>query len=490
MRSNTINFRPFRTTPGWLLIVLLILTPVRLPAQSNLPDIGDASAGVATPAEEKRVGKTVMRNIQRSGRIINDPLIDSYLNHLGYRLIAAGDSDMTDFHFFLIDAPDINAFALPGGYIGIHYGLILSTRTESELASVMAHEIAHVTQRHHARAYDFGGGSSLPVLAALIAAIVLGAQSPDIGQAAIASITAGSIQSRINFTRANEKEADHLGIKLLANAGFDPNSMASFFGQMHKASRLYGPQGPEFLRTHPVTDTRIADARNRAREYDPRLNEDVESFHLMRNRIKVLTSREPTELRDQFAGNLESGRYLNRTAERYGYALSLLETGNYQSAQQQLDKLLAEQPQRIAFLLARAQLNSRQGASDAALEDYRNALKLYPQNPALTRGYVESLLRNDQADTALQVLRDFLRERDRKPRFYQLLAEAEEKLGNRARAQIAQGEYYYRTGLSRQAISQFNQALKSDALDFYDAARAEARLQELKNEIAALEDPS
>ncbi|MDZ7802830.1 M48 family metalloprotease [Thiohalophilus sp.] len=482
--------RPFRIHPGWLLIALLVLTPARLPAEPNLPDIGDAAAGVATPAEEKRVGETVMRNIQRSGRIINDPLIDSYLNHLGYRLIAAGDSDMTDFHFFLIDAPDINAFALPGGYIGIHYGLILSTRTESELASVMAHEIAHVTQRHHARAYDFGGGSSLPVLAALIAAIVLGAQSPEIGQAAIASMTAGSIQSRINFTRANEKEADHQGIKLLANAGFDPNSMASFFEQLHKASRLYGPQGPEFLRTHPVTDTRIADARNRAREYSPSLSEDAESFHLMRNRIKVLTSREPAGLRDQFADNLKSGRYLNRTAERYGYVLSLLETGDVKRARQQLDTLLAEQPQRIAFLLGRAQLNFQQGKIDAALEHYRNALKLYPQNPALTQGYAESLLRSDQADTARQVLRDFLRERDRKPRFYQLLAEAEEKLGNRAHAQIAQGEYYYRTGLSRQAISQFNQALKSDALDFYDAARAEARLQELKNEIAALEDRS
>jgi len=470
-----------------LLIALLILSPARLPAATDLPDIGDAAGGVVTPTEEKRVGESVMRNIQRSGHIINDPLIDSYLNHLGYKLIAAGDSKMTDFHFFLIDAADINAFALPGGYIGIHYGLILSTRTESELASVMAHEIAHVTQRHHARAYDFGGNSSLPVLAALIAAIVLGAQSQEMGQAAIASITAGSIQSRINFTRANEKEADHLGIELLANAGYDPNSMASFFEQMHKAGRLYGPQGPEFLRTHPVTDTRIADARNRAREYSGTLSEDAETFHLVRNRIRVLTSNEPAALRDEFADNLKTGRYLNRTAERYGYVLSLIETGDHQTAARELDKLLNEQPQRIAFLLARSQVDFASGNIDRALTRYRTALELYPQNPALTLGYVESLLDAGQPNTAKQVLRDFLREPARKPRFYQLLARAEDKLGNPAQAQIALGEYYYRTGLSHEAVTQFNQALKNGALDFYDASRAEARLQELKSEIAALE---
>lgn len=480
--------REFQLHPAWLLIALLILSPARLPAAPDLPDIGDASGSVVTPTEEKRVGESVMRNIQRSGRIINDPLIDSYLNHLGYKLVAAGDSKMTDFHFFLIDAADLNAFALPGGYIGVHYGLILSTRTESELASVMAHEIAHVTQRHHARAYDFGGNSSLPVLAALIAAIVLGSQNQEVGQAAIASITAGNIQSRINFTRANEKEADHLGIQLLASAGYDPNSMASFFEQMHKAGRLYGPQGPEFLRTHPVTDTRIADARNRAREYSGKLREDAETFHLMRNRIRVLTSEKPAALRDEFADNLKSGRYLNRTAERYGYVLSLIATGEYQTAAQELDSLLAEQPQRIAFLLARAQLDFTSGKHQTALKRYRDALKLYPQNPALTLGYVESLLDAEQPDTAKQVLHDFLREPDRTPRFYQLLARAEDRLGNPAQAQIALGEYYYRTGLSRQAITQFNQALNTNQLDFYDTARAEARLQELKSEIAALEN--
>lgn len=478
----------FTPHPVWLLIFLLLFSPARLAAAPELPDIGDAAAGVATPTEEKRVGESVMRNIQRSGKIINDPLLDSYLNHLGYRLIAAGDSDMTDFHFFLIDAADINAFALPGGYIGVHYGLILATRTESELASVMAHEIAHVTQRHHARAYDFGSNSSLPVIAAVIAAIVLGADDPQMGQAAIATVTAGSIQSQINFTRANEKEADHLGIDLLANAGFDPNSMAAFFEQLHKSSRLYGPQGPEFLRTHPVTDTRIADARNRAREYNGKLSEDAETFHLMRNRIRVLTSNEPVTLRNEFADNLESGRYLNRQAERYGYVLSLIETGDYDKARHELDKLLEQQPQRIAFLLAQARIDFAAGQSKQALKRYQHALGLYPQNPALTLGYVESLLKVEQPDKAKEVLDEFLREPDRKPRFYQLLARAEDKLGHPARAQIAMGEYYYRTGLSHEAVTQFSLALKNSSLDFYEASRAEARLKQLKKEIAALED--
>ncbi len=473
---------------GFFLAALLLIAPTRLPAVPELPDIGDAAASAITPTEEKRTGEAVMRNIQRAGGIINDPLIDSYLNHLGYRLVAGGNSSMTDFHFFLIDASDINAFALPGGYIGIHYGLILSNRTESELASVMAHEIAHVTQRHHARAYDFGGNNSLPMLAALIAAIVLGAQNNEVGEAAMASIAAGGLQSRINFTRANEKEADHIGIELLANAGFDPNSMADFFGQLHKANRLYGPQAPEFLSSHPVTDTRIADAKSRAANYPRKLPENSDTFHLMRSRIEVLTARDQNKLQQRFAENLKSGRYLNETGERYGYALSLLQTGKYKLATQQIERLLQKQPQRIAFLLAQAELEYRQGRIPRALSRYRAALKLYPENPALTLGYTDTLLKAGQAGQAQQLLHNFLREQDRNPRFYRLLAEAEARLGHPAQSQMAMGEYYYRTGRNHQAVTQFNLALKNPSLDFYESSRIEARLQELKAEILALQN--
>jgi len=472
---------------GIFLAVLLLLAPIQVPAVPDLPDIGEAAAGVATPTEEKLTGEAVMRNIQRAGKIINDPLIDSYLNHLGYKLIAAGDSRMTDFHFFLVDNSAINAFALPGGYIGIHYGLILATRTESELASVMAHEIAHVTQRHHARAYDFGGNNSLPVLAALIAAMVLGAKGDQVGQAAIASMAAGNIQSQINFTRANEKEADNIGIELLANAGFDPESMAEFFDQLHKQTRLYGPQAPEFLRTHPVTDTRIADAENRASHFKHITPQNSEAFHLMRNRIEVLTTDNQRKLQKRFADNLESGRYTNENAERYGYALSLLQTGDFKLAAQQLQKLLQQEPQRIAFLIAQADLEFRQGQVSQALSRYRAALKLYPENPALTLGYAETLLNANQAKQAQQILHDFLRDRDRNPRFYHLLAEAEAKLGHTAQSQMAMGEYYYRIGHNQQAVTQLNLALKDTSLDFYESARIEARLKELKAEIAALQ---
>jgi predicted Zn-dependent protease len=321
----------------------------------------------------------------------------------------------------------------------------------------------------------------------MIAAIVLGAKSNELGQAAMASLAAGNIQSRINFTRANEKEADNIGIELLANAGFDPESMADFFNQLHKQTRLYGPQAPEFLRTHPVTDTRIADAENRASHYQHKTPQNSEAFHLMRNRIEVLTAENQHKLQKRFADNLESGSYSNENAERYGYALSLLQTGDFKLAARQLQKLLQQEPQRIAFLIAQADLEFRQGQVSQALSRYRAALKLYPENPALTLGYAETLLNANQAKQAQQILHDFLRDRDRNPRFYQLLADAEARLGHTAQSQMAMGEYYYRIGHNQQAVTQLTLALKDTSLNFYESARIEARLKELKSEIAALQ---
>jgi predicted Zn-dependent protease len=459
----------------------------RAQQQIALPEIGQSGGAIVTPDEERRAGEAVVRNIRRAGGILDDPLVDDYLNHLSYRLVSTSDTQHPQFEFFMINDRVINAFALPGGFIGVNYGLLLATDSESELASVLAHEIAHVTQRHHARAYEFSEGSNIPVLAAMIAAMILGSQGSEIGQAALTALSAGAIQKQINFTRANEKEADYIGIQLLADSGFDPQSMAVFFQKLDQESRLYGPQAPEFLRTHPVNESRIADASNRAEQMLRTTSPNPKNYYLMRARLQVITALDKKAIRDAFAKSLKSGRYHDREAEQYGYALSLMETGEFESARKILNDLLKNDSDRIAYLLARARLESMANQHQQAINHFKQALANYPGNGPLTLAYAQALLRAGHPKEARQLITEYQRHKPDEPKFYKLLAEAEAALGNTAKTHIAMGEYYYRIGQTHQAIDQFSLALKNKQLDFYDASRVEARLSEFKEEIALLQ---
>jgi len=462
---------------------LIFSSSFALYAQSiALPDIGDSAATVMTPEQERRTGQAIIRNIRRAGGIVDDPLVTEYINQLGYKLVSHSQANHKDFAFFIINDSDINAFALPGGFIGINYGLILSSQSESELASVIAHEIAHITQRHHARAYNLASENNIPIMAALIAAIVLGGNS-EIGEAAVASLAAGTIQQQIDFTRENEKEADHIGIALLSDAGFDPFSMGDFFDALQRQSRLYGSQAPEFLRTHPVNENRIADAKNRASQYQRARLKNEFDFYLTKARLQTLTNNEPTKLSDTFKKNLETGRYANKTAEQYGYVLALIKNAQYTKAENILGKLLKQEPQRIAYLIAHAQLNKLAGHRQKALTIYKDALSLYPKNEALSLPYITALLEMKKAKTAVQILTPLLHGNITHPGFFQLLAQAEGQLKNNANQHEAQAEYYFHIGQTHQAITQLDLALKDPSADFYQRSRIEARQRVFKEEL-------
>ena len=458
-----------------LTFYIMLISPAVSAQNVNLPSIGDSVATGMSPEQERRTGEGVIRNIRRAGGILDDPLTTEYINQLGYRLVSHSQANHGDFAFFIINDADINAFALPGGFIGMNYGLILSSQSESE--------IAHITQRHHARAYNLAEESNIPVMAALIAAIVLGSSDNELGQAAMASLAAGTIQKKIDFTRENEKEADHIGIGLLADAGFDPFSMADFFDTLHNKSRLYGPQAPEFLRTHPVSKNRTADARNRAANYPRARLKNEFDFQLIRARLRVLTSNNPKRTLEQFEQNLASGRYANKTAEQYGYALALLENNMHQKAAEIIRQLLNHEPQRIAYLLAEAKQLRLAGKMTQAINTYTKALKLYPKNEALTLQYVEMLLANQQADKVKKVLTPLLHDSPSTPYFYKLLAQAEGQLKDDASRHIALAEYYYHIGQTHQALTQLKLALKDRTADFYQRSRIEARQKELQQEL-------
>ena len=469
----------------FLLSLFICLFSVTSSANNiELPDIGD-SAGTVSLAEEYRTGEAIIRNIRRAGGILDDPLIQGYLNELGYRLVAPSESQQL-FHFFLIKDNAINAFALPGGFMGINAGLILATKTESELAGVMAHEIAHVTQRHHARRYEEGSGSNIPVIAALIAAMILGGQNNDIAQAAFASVAAGSAQSLSNFTRSNEKEADRIGINILINAEFNPHGMVTFFDTMDKESRFYGDSIPEFLRSHPVNPARIADAKHRASLYPNTLSTSSTTYFLLRTRLKVLASDNKERLLKDFASMLKLGNYQNQEATRYGYALTLQANKKYSKALLETQRLLKKSPERIAYNILKAQIETDAKQYTAAIKTYKKLLNFYPGNSSINLFYAETLLKANKTKLAYEILRAHVSSSTKNPKHYRLLSETQAKLNKPAYSHQSLAEHYYLLGRTHEAIKQLQISLKVPKIDFYLTSRLEARLKEFKTELRQL----
>jgi len=462
------------------LFALFTLNVATLADSADLPDIGD-SAGNITPSEEYRTGEAVIRNIRRAGGVLDDPLVQNYLDELGYRLVAASETEQP-FHFFLIKDLSINAFALPGGFIGVNAGLILATKSENEFAGVMAHEIAHVTQRHHARRYE-QNDSNIPILATLIAAMVLGSQNNEIGQAALASVAAGSAQKQINFTRANEKEADRIGIELLKDAEFNPYGMVTFFETMDKQARLYGDSIPEFLRSHPVNPSRIADASHRARQYSKKLVKSSINYHLIRARLNVLATDNKIALLRDYESQMKQGNYQHQLATQYGYALTLLANKKLEVALKQAKQLVKNNPEQIALHLLKARIETESKQYKAAIKTFKKLLRLHPGNSTINIFYAETLLKANKADLAHDVLQKQVSSENKTPILYQLLAESQAKLNMPAQSHQSLSEHFYLQGRTHDAIKQIEIGLKLSKSDFYLTSRLEARIKKFKQEL-------
>ena len=455
---------------------------------SDLPSIGDSAGAVISPVEERKLGAMFMRSIRQSGMVLDDLEITSYLRSLGRRLSTNSDTPAQQFIFFVVNEPSINAFAGPGGYIGVHTGLFLASESESELAGVLAHEIAHVTQRHLARAFEAADNLSIPSMAALIAAVLIGTQSPDAGVATAMAAQAGAMQYQINFTRANEYEADRVGIQTLVNAGLDPQGMPAFFERLQKNSRLYGSRPPEFLSTHPVTTNRIAEATSRAESYPPGKKDSVD-FQLIRAKLRVLTYENPHQVIDDYRQYRKRGENVEPW-KRYEYALLLAVTGEKREALKILQSLHTKDPDRIAYRLALADMYRKAGEPSEALALYKDSLELYPGSLELMVPYASALLDSGQAKEAYLLLRDsytisdISNDKYNDPHIYKLLAQAAEAMGRNAQMHGAMSQYYFLNGITRQAIQQLQLARRETGLNDYETARITARLKELKDLLA------
>ena len=472
-----------------VLVAIAVFVIATAPVRSDeiqLPDMGATSSSRLSPEEERQLGEAFMRRVRQNLDLVQDPQIEQYVWNLGYYLVANSDYRTRPFHFFVVKDPSINAFAGPAGHIGVHTGLILTTESESELAAVMAHEIAHVGQHHLDRAITAAEKMSLPTAGALLAAIILGAKDANLAEAAIAATLAANIQTQLNFTRAHEMEADHIGIRILSEAGFDPRAMATFFERLQQNDRLYDNEVPEFLRTHPVTTTRIAESRSRAENYTSDETRDSTLYYLMRARTRVLTHDNPYELIRSYQAQLQDGRYKNRLAVRYGYALSLSKGGRQDDARKQLKTLIKEDRERIPYVIALAEVEIAAGNLDHALDIFADGLRLNPRNMPLTRHYAQALLLARKPGRAKELLEQYTRHATPAPADYQLLAKASRQAGLTGEAYRALAEYHYLLGDTQTAITYLNRALKQEDINERESRVIKARLKELQ-EVSMLQ---
>lgn len=472
-------------TLAGLLLALSALEPNASRAGPlDLPEIGSTADAVMTSGAELRLGKAFMRKAREALPVSDDPLLTDYLESVGKELLAADKSAGGQFTFFLIDQPLVNAFAGPGGYIGVFSGLILASESEDELAAVMAHEIAHVTQRHLMRSFEDQGRISLPATALMVAAAILGAQvSSDAGMAAIAGIQAAALQRQINFTRDNEKEADRIGIATLANADRDPYAMAGFFERLSKASRAYENNAPEFLRTHPVNSSRISDALGRADEFGARQRPDSLRFQLTRARLREASYKRPEQSLAAFRASLREKRFRNEMAERYGYALALLRSGDLGEAKAEATTLLMKEPSLPEFIVLDARIDLKKGDTAQAIEHLKQAAELSPSNWALRTAYAEALMEGGQPSRALEELKAVARLRPGNVMLLELLTQAAIKSGDKASTYRYRAEKLYTEGDLEPAIKQLEFALRQPGIGYHDAAQIQVLLDTMKEEL-------
>ncbi len=518
-------------------VALALATPLSRAQESKLPDIGSSAGELLTPARQAEYGGMMLRELRNYGYLVDDPLIDDWLQAMGTRLGSNSAQPQQKFTFFMLKDRQINAFATLGGYIGMNAGLVLTAEREDEVAAVLSHEISHVTQQHVLRSVEKAQRDQIPILLGMLAAVVAAQQAGgnSSGDATIAAITSGMglmQQLQINFTRSNESEADRLGIRTLARSGYDVDAMAGFFERMSAAMR--GNEGgystPDFLRTHPVTVTRISEAKSRAEQMkkdtvllttatptgvrQERVNPTQPStdpikasgnpllpgsmqlslpsiglpsgpsgqFDWARERLRVLSAPTPSELVREYQDLRRSQKNGLSDPQRYGVAIAQLRDGGnaVQQALQELQQLQSEHPDNLWVNLALGEAESRSGHHAEANRRFDALLQKLPQSRPVALTYAQVL--NEQGGVeagrrAQAMLRPLLARAGDDPVFQRTFARACELAGDTARASEAYAEAAYLNGRPEQALLQFQALLKQPDLDYVSRSRVDARIE-------------
>ncbi|HEX7972094.1 MAG TPA: M48 family metalloprotease [Thiobacillus sp.] len=457
-----------------LLALLLAVQPV---LAADLPDLGEVSRQYFSDQEEQALGRVIMRDVYADPRYLDDPEIESYLNQLGYKLVSVSTRNQREFTFFVINDPSINAFSMPGGNVGIHTGLLLAAQSESELAGVIAHEIAHVTQDHIARMVASQSQSYWPTMAALALALLASRSNPNVASAAIASSQAYSIQNQLNYSRDFEREADRLGYEMMTRAGFEPRAMSSFFNRLQRANRFYDTSAPAYLRTHPLTSDRIADMEARSEAAPYRQVEDSLDFQLVRARLRAQEDS-PQDAVLAARNVLKEKRYSSETAARYALATALIRARQFKEAEAEVQRLLTGKPVHPMIQQLAAHTALASGNQGIALQRYQAGSETHPGYRPLQIGYINALLTAGRNNDALTQVDKQLALYPLDRRLWRLAAQAQAQLGHRLQSHRAQAEAIALSGNLVAAIEQLTLGIKAGDGSFHELSAAEARRRE------------
>lgn len=445
-------------------------------SSDNLPDLGDVTASRYSAQQEHDLGRMWLKMFRNSVKTINDPLMQDYIESLLYQLVSNSELKDRRLETVVVDNPTINAFAVPGGVIGVHSGLFLNTDNEAQLAGVLAHEIAHISQRHFTRSLDKSAQSTIPTLAGLLAGIILAATAgADAGIAAITATQAAALDSQLRFSRQNEQEADRLGMETLAKSGMDPSAVPAMFENMGKNLRYARSKPPEFLLTHPLTESRVSDSKNRARQYPRRVYVDNLNYQLMKMRATLFHGH---NAEDQLK-NWSEPQNVNGEAYRYGVVIALIKLERWDEAREKLEPLLQDGGNRIAYRIAEADILIGKKEIDKAIALLSGLLAITPGNHPYTMALADALQTANRYDEADLLLSKQTRERSEDPDLWYQLAEVRGLAGNILGVHVARAEYFILVGQFERAKQQLRYAYERTASNHIEQSRIRQRLKDI-----------
>ena len=454
---------------------------------NNLPDLGTAAVNTFSLEKEKQIGDAYMRVIRSSAPVVSDPVLNQYLTELGDNLVAHASDVKTPFYFFLLQNDEINAFAFFGGHVGMRTGLFLNADNESELASVLAHEITHVTQRHLARSFEAQQKAAPATVAGMLGAILLTIAAPQAGMAALATTQALSAQTKINYTRLHEKEADRIGMQVMVDSGYDPDAAANFFAKLAARYR-FTSKPPQMLLTHPLPESRISEARNRAFRYPHRYIPDNINFQLAKARVQVRFSNysEAAAL-SLFEQQLQKKTYAFREAALYGKALALFRTKDFKQSEAIIDNLLQTDPNNLFYLDTKSDLLAQRKDYDEAIEWLVNKRQFKPTSQVINVNLAYIYNEADKPELAIPLLEDLIFFDKNNPLPYQLLTDAYKRLDKKSMEHFVKAETLALAADYKGAVDQLNFAYRAAEGDTLQQARIEARIRQFKQSEQALE---
>lgn len=448
----------------------------------RLPDLGDPSGGMLTPAQEYELGQKILRMFRSNMPLSEDPFYEVYLEALINKIVLASPLEDKRLELLVIKNPTLNAFAAPGGIVGVNTGIFLVANTEAQLASILSHELAHLSQRHFVRSQANQANNSMLAAAGLIGSIILGATAgADAGIAAATAVQAGTLQSQLRFSREMEQEADRIGMETLVAAKYDAQAMPDMFEVMQNNSR-YRTKVPEFLLTHPLTLNRISDAKARADQYPrkpPSASTDTD-FQFLRARALLENEESPQFAVKRFVNEIK-GTSLTPLTAHYGLLLAYIKTGEIEKARTELAYFEKDYSQHTAIIVAKADIEAKNQALDNAIQQLRTALNTQPKNHILTLRLAELFMEAGRYTECEQLLTEHTKIKPKNPYTWYLLAEVHGLAGHILEVHKARAEYFILHGIYDKAEIQLRNAIQLMGDNFQARARLEQRLIDVKN---------